>query len=68
MGRISKVSWMVLCEYQDYNYETAVWEKPFCNCSKRNKEVIKKGIKTDPNRCDFLGHEPDCSFFEPVDS
>ena len=62
---------MVICEHQDFAYDTAIGEKPACVCSQRNKDY-EKAQRTkecpvpqwDPDRCEFVGRETQCKYFQ----
>lgn len=59
---------MVECDCQDYSYDPAPGEKPACNSGKRHKKLDKDSdYGGDPTRCDYVGREDECEWFEVVD-
>ena len=60
---------MVECNNQDSSYlDGASGEKPACISGKRHKRLGKDpSYNGDPNRCDYVGREDECEWFEVVD-
>ena len=58
---------MVECNCQDYGYDPAPGEKPACNSGKRHKKLGKDSdYHGNPERCDYVGRETDCDWFDVV--
>ena len=65
---ISKVNCMVICNNSDFGYDTPPGDQPGCRSGERSgyfrKNSKKEKLKWDPGRCNYVGREQDCPFFE----